>query len=96
MGSGSSIGYLNKLFRWLLLGQPSQRQFGNVVREFDPLFQHRRDPLSCVVRFTPKADMCSAQAHVCFGPIADIATLVDRINSLDIRTSSSRILSQPS
>jgi hypothetical protein len=20
----------------------------------------------------PKADMCSAQAHVCFGPIADI------------------------
>src|SRR5262245_12564593 len=23
----------------------------------------------------PKADMCSAHAHVCFGPIADIATL---------------------
>ena len=23
----------------------------------------------------PKADMCSAQAHVCFGPIADIALL---------------------
>jgi hypothetical protein len=22
----------------------------------------------------PKADMCSAQAHVCFGPIADIAS----------------------
>src|SRR6185295_7226416 len=24
------------------------------------------------VRFTPKADMCSALAHVCFGPIGDI------------------------
>jgi hypothetical protein len=22
----------------------------------------------------PKADVCSAQAHVCFGPIADIRT----------------------
>jgi len=31
------MGYLNKLFHWLLLGQPSQRQFGNVVREFDPI-----------------------------------------------------------
>jgi hypothetical protein len=25
----------------------------------------------------PKADMCSALAHVCFGPKADIAHLVD-------------------
>ena len=24
------------------------------------------------VRFTPKADMCSALAHVCYGPEADI------------------------
>jgi hypothetical protein len=45
---GSSIGYLNKLFRWLLLGQPSQRQFGNVVMSALP----------------PKADMCSARGNV--------------------------------
>ena len=25
----------------------------------------------------PKADMCSALAHVCFGPIADISTKID-------------------
>ena len=26
----------------------------------------------CDVRFTPKADICSAQAHVCFVPEADM------------------------
>src|SRR5262245_26662099 len=26
----------------------------------------------CHVRFTPRADVCSANAHVCFGPKADI------------------------
>jgi hypothetical protein len=29
--------------------------------------------------FPPKADMCSALAHVCFGPKADIAALVDHL-----------------
>jgi len=27
----------------------------------------------------PKADMCTAQAHVCFGPIADISYLFDHL-----------------
>jgi hypothetical protein len=27
----------------------------------------------------PKADMCAALAHVCFGPIADIANLIDHL-----------------
>ena len=31
------------------------------------------------VRFTPKADMCSAQAHVRLVPIADIAKLFDEL-----------------
>jgi hypothetical protein len=29
-------------------------------------------PQMVMSAFPPKADMCSAQAHVCFGPIADI------------------------
>jgi hypothetical protein len=29
----------------------------------------------------PKADMCSALAHVCFGPIADMAQLFDHLIS---------------
>src|SRR5262249_47832912 len=36
-----------------------------------------RIPVKVHVCFTPKADMCSAQAHVCFGPKADIARLFD-------------------
>jgi len=31
------------------------------------------------VRFTPKSDMCTAQAHVCFGPEADIGQLFDHL-----------------
>ena len=49
-----------------------------------------------LVRFGSKADMCSATQFVRYVPIADIATLADRINSLDICISSSRILLQPS
>jgi hypothetical protein len=30
---------------------------------------------------TPKADMCSALAHVCFGPIADIRFLLTKARS---------------
>jgi hypothetical protein len=28
----------------------------------------------------PKADMCSALAHVCFGPIADIVAYIFRLS----------------
>jgi hypothetical protein len=28
---------------------------------------------------TPKADMCSAKAHVCFGPIANIPHSLDHL-----------------
>src|SRR5262252_4629231 len=31
------------------------------------------------VRFGSKADMCSARAHVCFGPIADMTYLLDHL-----------------
>src|SRR5215467_7600706 len=31
------------------------------------------------VRFTPKADMCGAQAHVCFGPKADIQNSIGEL-----------------
>ena len=34
-----------------------------------------QDPISA---FTPRADMCSAQAHVCYGPIADISKETER------------------
>jgi hypothetical protein len=30
----------------------------------------------------PKADICSALAHVCFGPIADICSLDDDVHAL--------------
>src|SRR5262245_32251215 len=33
------------------------------------------------VRFTPKADMRSALAHVCFGPIADMKNRYERSES---------------
>jgi len=45
---------------------------------------------------SPKADSCGAATDVGYGPIAGIETLADRINSLDICISSSRILLQPS
>ena len=32
-------------------------------------------PLRCLL--TPEADMCSALAHVCFGPKADLSSLLD-------------------
>jgi len=37
----------------------------------------RRSDTECDVRFGSKADMCSALAHVCHGPIADIGQLFD-------------------
>ena len=32
----------------------------------------------------PKADICSALAHVCFGPIADMRVLFDHLDSGDL------------
>jgi hypothetical protein len=32
----------------------------------------------------PKADICSALTHVCFGPIADISTLLKQLDVLVI------------
>jgi len=34
-------------------------------------------PQEVMSALPPKADMCGARAHVCFGPIADIAKLFD-------------------
>jgi hypothetical protein len=38
----------------------------------------------------PKADMCSALAHVCFGPIADIRRNWNEIQDLAFRSTSVR------
>src|SRR5262249_39483758 len=41
-----------------------------------------RHPQTVMSALPPKADMCSAPAHVCFGPIADIAFLFDYLVGL--------------
>src|SRR5215813_10306563 len=46
------------------------------ARVMPPAFPARSDMMSAL---PPKADMCSATAHVCFGPIADIETLFDHL-----------------
>ena len=47
---------------------------------FSPNSDHESGlPRKVMSALLPKADMCSARGHVCFGPIADIALLFDHL-----------------
>jgi hypothetical protein len=49
---------------------------------FTPISDRKSGHAQMVMSALPlKADMCSARAHVCFGPIADIRLLFDYVIS---------------
>ena|SRR4249920_2792421 len=49
------------------------RHNGNAISRFLPMFQ--------ALRFASKADMCSAPAHVCYGPKADMRLFDEYIDT---------------
>jgi hypothetical protein len=60
------------------LGHKRTRAPQYVVSALLPIATAKADmPQMVMSAFHPKADMCSALAHVCFGPIADIGRHFD-------------------
>jgi len=59
------------------LGQKQTCAVQNVMSALPPIATAKADmPKWSLSALPPKADMCGALGHVCFGPIADIATAI--------------------
>ena len=64
-----------------VLGQKQTCALQNVMSAFTPNSDREIEiPQKAMSALPPKADMCSALGHVCFGPKADIGPISDERN----------------
>ena len=73
-----------KGFRMSDLGQKQTGAAQGDVRFTPDSDRESGHPQTVMSALPPKADMCSAKAHVCFGPIADIAYEISDLSGLSL------------